>query len=69
MPLPFILGAVAAIAGVTGVGAGIHGAAKMADANDTIKQANERHERNIARFNLDLQLQIKQKLVKSLKLS
>lgn len=50
MPLPFILGAVAAIAGVTGVGAGIHGAAKMADANDTIKQANERHERNIARF-------------------
>lgn len=50
MPLPFILGAAAAIAGVTGVGAGIHGAAKMADANDTIKQAKERHEKNIERF-------------------
>lgn len=50
MPLPFILGAAAAIAGVTGVGAGIHGAAKMSDANGTIKQAKERHEKNIARF-------------------
>ncbi len=50
MPLPFILGAVAAVAGVTGGGAGIHGAAKMIDANDSIKQAKERHEKNISRF-------------------
>ena len=33
MPLPFILGAAAAIAAVGGVGSGIHGAVKMKDAN------------------------------------
>jgi hypothetical protein len=50
MPLPFILGAVAAIAAAGGVKSGIHGAAKMKEANDTIKSANSRHEKNIARF-------------------
>ena len=39
MPLPFILGAAAAIAAVGGVGSGIHGAVKMKDANDTMKAA------------------------------
>ena len=43
MPLPFILGAAAAIAGVTGVGNAIHGGVKMKRANDTMKLANERH--------------------------
>lgn len=46
MPLPLILGIGAAIAGVTGVGSGIHGAKKMKDANDTMKEAKARHERN-----------------------
>ena len=39
MPLPFILGAAAAIAAAGGVGSGIHGAKKMKDANE---HANER---------------------------
>lgn len=50
MPLPLILGAAAAIASLTGVGAGVHGAAKMKEANDTMKSANSRHKRNQARF-------------------
>lgn len=50
MPLPFLLGAAAAVAAVGGVGSGIHGAAKMKEANDTMKSADSRHKRNIARF-------------------
>lgn len=50
MPLPLILGVGAAIAGITGVGSGIHGAAKMKEANDTMKAAEDRHKRNIAKF-------------------
>lgn len=50
MPLPFILGVGAAIAGVAGVGTGIHGAAKMKEANDTIKEAEIRHKHNIEKF-------------------
>lgn len=50
MPLPFILGAAAAIAAAGGVGSGIHGAKKMKDANDTMKSADSRHKRNIRRF-------------------
>lgn len=50
MPLPFILGAAAAIAAATGVGTGIHGAVKMKEANDTMKSADSRHKRNIAKF-------------------
>lgn len=50
MPLPLILGAGAAIAGVIGVGNAIHGAAELADANDTMKSAKERHERNLSMF-------------------
>lgn len=33
MPLPFILGAAAAVAGVAGVGNAIHGGVKMKEAN------------------------------------
>ena len=47
MPLPLIIGAAAALAGAVGVGAGINGAAKMKEANDTMKAANERHEKNL----------------------
>ena len=47
MPLPIILGIGAAVAGVAGVGSGIHGAIKMKEANDTIQEAQNRHERNM----------------------
>lgn len=50
MPLPLILGVGAAIAGITGVGSGIHGAAKMKEANDTMKAADSRHKENIAKL-------------------
>lgn len=50
MPLPLILGVGAAIAGITGVGSGIHGAVKMKEANDTMKAAEDRHKQNIAKF-------------------
>lgn len=50
MPLPFIIGAAAALAGAAGVGAGIHGGVKMKEANDTIKCAQRRHEDNMQRF-------------------
>lgn len=50
MPLPFILGAAAVVAGVCGVGSGIQGAVKMKEANDTMKDADIRHKKNIQRF-------------------
>ena len=50
MPLPFILGVGAAIAGAAGVGSGIHGAVKMKKANDTMKSAESRHKINIEKF-------------------
>ena len=50
MPLPLILGGLAAVAGAAGVGAGVHGAVKMKEANDTQKAAQERHNRNLKRF-------------------
>lgn len=50
MPLPLIIGVGAAIAGATGIGAGVHGAVKMKDANDTMKSAKLKHEKNIERF-------------------
>lgn len=50
MPLPLILGIGAAIAGIAGVGSGVHGAVKMKDANDTMKLAESRHKANVARF-------------------
>lgn len=50
MPLPFILGAAAAIAGVAGVGSGVHGAVKMKEANDTMKAAEYRHNQNVRKF-------------------
>lgn len=50
MPLPFLLGIGAAIAGGVGVGAGVHGATKMKEANDTMEAAETIHNRNIARL-------------------
>lgn len=50
MPLPFILGAAAAVAGAVGIGAGIKGAKKLKEANDTMEEAKRRHEANMAHF-------------------
>ena len=50
MPLPIILGVGATIAGIAGVGSGVHGVAKMKKANNTMKEADSRHKRNIAKF-------------------
>ncbi len=50
MPLPLILGIGAAVAGIAGIGNGISGAAKLKEANDTMELAQNRHRRNIAKF-------------------
>ena len=50
MPLPFIVGGIAAVAGIAGVGTGIHGGVKMKEANDTMKSAQRKQERAVARF-------------------
>lgn len=50
MPLPFIIGGVAVVAGVTGVGSGIRGGVKMKEANDTMKSAQRKQENALARF-------------------
>jgi len=50
MPLPLFLGIAAGIAALGGVGSGIHGAVKMKDANDTMKTAQSRHEKNMKKF-------------------
>ena len=50
MPIPVILGIAAVVAGLAGVGTGIHGAKKMKDANDTMKSAQSRHEKNMTKF-------------------
>ena len=52
MPLPLILGVGAAIAGAIGAGSAIHGASEMKSANDKMKSAERRHERNIAEFDV-----------------
>lgn len=46
MPLPFILIPLAALAGAVGVGSGIHGAKKMNDANNKMKEAERRDKAN-----------------------
>lgn len=51
MPLPLIIGGIAAIAGVAGVGTGIHGGVKMKEANDTMKLAQRIQERAVEKFN------------------
>ena len=50
MPLPLFLGIAAAVAAAGGIGTGVHGAIKMKGANDTVKSAGERHNKNIQRF-------------------
>lgn len=50
MPLPLFLGIAVGAAAVGGIGTGIHGAVKMKDANDTMKYAGERHQKNMKKF-------------------
>lgn len=50
MPLPLIIGGLAAIAGVAGVGSGIHGGVKMKEANDTMKEAQSKQQKAVALF-------------------
>jgi hypothetical protein len=50
MPLPLIIGGIAAVAGVAGVGSGIHGGVKMKEANDTMKSAKSKQERAVSLF-------------------
>ena len=50
MPLPLILGALAVAAGGVGALSGIAGISLTKDANDTVKYANSRHEKNVERF-------------------
>lgn len=50
MPLPLIIGGAAAIAGIAGIGSGIHGGVKMKEANDTMKEAKEKQEKAVASF-------------------
>ena len=57
MPLPFIVGGLAAVAGVTGVGSAIHGGVKLKQANDTMKTAQEKQERAVAFLSRKIQKQ------------
>lgn len=50
MPIPFIVGAIAAASAIAGVGAGVKGAMKVKDANDAMKNAKTRNDRNVKRF-------------------
>lgn len=50
MPLPFIIGGIAVVAGIAGAGSGIHGGVKMKEANDTMKAAQSKQERAVALF-------------------
>ncbi len=52
MPLPFIVGAIAAVAGAGGIGAGIHGGVKMKQASDTVKAAQKRNEENVEKLEI-----------------
>jgi hypothetical protein len=48
MPLPFIIGGLAAVAGIAGVGSGIHGGVKMKEASDTMNTAQRKQEKAVA---------------------
>lgn len=49
MPLPLLLGIAAVVAAGAGVGYGAHGAVQMKHANDKFKEAQKRHDANVAR--------------------
>lgn len=50
MPIPFILGGIAAAAAVTGIAKGVSGVQKMNDAKESIENAKAQDEKNRARY-------------------
>lgn len=46
MPLPFIVGAIAVVAGATGVAKGVSGAKKIKEAKEDIQRIERRHKSN-----------------------
>lgn len=50
MPLPLIIGGIAAVAGAAGIGSGIFGGIKMKEADDAMRAAQKRQENAIHRF-------------------
>lgn len=50
MPLPLIIGGIAAVAGATGIGTGIHGGVKLKNANDAMKRAESMQREAIELF-------------------
>lgn len=50
MPIPIIVGGAAAGMGAAGIGTGIHGVKKMIEAKDTMKIAQEKQEKAVAKF-------------------
>lgn len=48
--IPLAVKGAAALAGTVGVGTAVHGAAKMKEANDTMKSAQSCHEANLKKF-------------------
>ncbi len=50
MPLPLIIGGIAAAAAAAGVGSGVHGAVKMKEASNISKDAQKRNEENVAKL-------------------
>ena len=50
MPLPFIIGGAAVVAGLAGVGSGICGGIKLKEANDTMDSANQKQETALKKF-------------------
>lgn len=48
--IPLAVKGVAVVAGAAGVGTAVHGAAKMKEANDTMKSAQSCHEANMEKF-------------------
>ncbi|MCC8164536.1 MAG: hypothetical protein LIO86_15560 [Lachnospiraceae bacterium] len=50
MPLPFIIGGLAVVAGATGLGEGISGGMKMGKARNTAKLAQAKYDSAINRF-------------------
>lgn len=50
MPLPFIIGGIAAVAGLAGAGSAVRGGMKMKEANDTVKSSQSRHNSNVEKL-------------------
>ena len=52
MPLPLIIGGLAVVAGITGIGSGIHGGVKMKEANETMKLAQLKQQSAVKKFKI-----------------